>query len=164
MVTFQCEVCVKALKKKQAERHQYECRGASHFTCLTCWQVFDLNTIKAHISCVTEEQKYQKGDNTGKKNGIKFNQSKDLVVPVNLKELKWSGFRKTSKKILMGHENFKLPINELFEKLAEVYSYYKKVIKEEVCMNLLKKHTNIKLENDERFIMDLSKNTIRYKA
>jgi len=120
-----------------------------------------MDTIKAHTSCVTEQEKYQKGDNTTKKIGI-INTKLD-ILPVNINELKWGGFRKTSRRILMGHENYKLNMKDLFEKLSQVYANYKRVEKEEVCLNLVKKYTMNKIENDEKFVIDLSKNTIRYK-
>ncbi len=161
MVTFQCEVCVKALKKKQAERHNFECRGAQYFTCLTCWAKFDFNTIKNHIACVTEEEKYQKGDNTAKKNGKTNN--KVEIVPIKLGELKWKGFRKTAKKVLMSFENYKLNINDLADKLAEVFANNQGVDKEEVCVELVKKNISKKLEDIDTYVFDLSRNTIRYK-
>lgn len=167
MVTFQCEVCVNALKKKQIERHyQVECRNAYHFTCLTCWKVFDRDSIKAHTSCVTEQEKYQKGDMTNKKangtNGV-FNSNKLEIKPVDINKLKWNGFRKTSKKILQANENYRLSMNDLFDKLAQVYANTKGVDKEMVCMDLLKKHALSKLEDDSKFVIDLSKNTVRHK-
>ena len=165
MVYFECTICIKTLKKKQAERHNFECRSSCNFTCLTCWKIFDLVTIKAHTSCVSEEEKYQKGDN--KKNpGMKLqNGSNKLEIKaLDLNDLKWSGFRKTSKKILMGFENYKLSMVEVIEKLCLVYSKNKNVEVEAVEQGLLKKNLLDKLGKDSKFVIDLSKNTIRYKT
>jgi hypothetical protein len=164
MVYFECIICIKTLKKKQAERHNFECRSSCSFTCLTCWKVFDLETIKAHTSCVSEEEKYQKGDNM-KKPGMKLQNGNKLEIKaVDINQLKWSGFRKTSKKILMGFENYKLSMNDLIQKLCLVYSKNKNVEVEAVDQGLAKKHLLEKLEKDSKFVIDLSKNTIRYKS
>jgi len=165
MVYFQCEGCVQMLKKKQIEPHFYQCKNSQHFSCLDCYKKFDRVTVKAHTSCITEVEKYQKGDNSGKKNNsAPANNNQKVIVPVNLDELKWRGFRTTSKKILRGFENYKLPMSDLFEKLAHVYAKQKGANKNEVDMELVKKHTLAKLENDDRFVLDLSKNTIRFKC
>ena len=164
MVTFECGTCIRVLKKKQIEKHyMFECRNSQQFCCLTCFKNFDRDSVKAHIACVTEEEKYQKGDNTNKKNISKLNEKKE-VVPVDMEKLKWSGFRKTAKKILMAHENHKLGFKELFEKLALVYAKNNGVQKEEVCLDLVKKHTISKIEDNDKFVIDLGKSTIRYKA
>ena len=64
----------------------------------------------------------------------------------------------------MSHENFKLGMKELFDKLAHVYAKNNQADKEHVCLDLVKKHTLGKLEDDDRFVLDLCKNIIRYKA
>ena len=163
MVYFECTICIRTLKKKQAERHNFECRSSCTFSCLTCYAVFDLQTIKAHTSCVTEEEKYQKGDNMNKP-GMKFmNGGKLEIKPVDLNSLKWNGFRKTSKKILMGFENYKLSMKDLIDKISHVYSKNQEVDFESVDQVLVKKHLLDKLDKDDRYVIDLSKNTIRYK-
>ena len=160
MVTFECSSCIKVLKKKQIENHyRFECKGAHSFCCLTCYKCFDRESIVAHTACITEQEKYKM--NEGKKQIII---QKLTIKNVDLDELKWSGFRKTTKKILMGNEGYKLAMKEVFERLAHVYSVNKKVKKEEVCLDKLKKTTLSKLEDDERFVLDLSKHIIRYKA
>ena len=61
MVYFQCETCVETLKKKQVENHyKHQCKNAHHFRCITCQKVFDRETIKAHTSCISEDEKYKK--------------------------------------------------------------------------------------------------------
>jgi hypothetical protein len=165
MVYFQCELCVGTLKKKQLERHYlFECRSATTFSCLTCFKIFDRATVKDHISCISEQEKYQKGDNLVKKrNGINGNTPK-VIQKVNLNELKWSGIRKTSRKILNGEEHHKMPIANFLKGLAQVYANSRNANVEEVDNDLLKNHTMKKLENDDRFVIDLSRNTIRFKS
>ena len=60
MVYFQCETCCETLKKKQVENHYlHQCRNSTHFMCLSCQGLFDRTTIKAHTSCITEDEKYK---------------------------------------------------------------------------------------------------------
>ena len=116
MVYFQCETCCASLKKKQVENHYlYECRKSQIFTCLSCGQQFDRETMKAHTQCISEEEKYQKGDKMVKK-AIIINKPKE-IVKCDINKLKWSGFKKTSKIILMNFDNYKLKIEELINKL-----------------------------------------------
>lgn len=166
MVYFQCEYCIQTLKKKQVERHyMFECRSAQIFSCLTCFKNFDRDTIKAHISCVTEQEKYQKGDNMVKnKNGVKVNHHVKEVHSYDINELKWKGIRKTSKTILLGSEHHRLTMVELCKRLAKVYSNHKNTEESDVDIDLLKKQLMKKVEDDNKFVIDLSKNTIRFKS
>lgn len=162
MVCFQCEICYETLKKKQVKNHySFQCRNADLFRCLTCQKAFDRETIISHTSCITEDEKYKQSDNM-KKVQVITNKPK-VIVKVNLSELKWSGLRKTSKKLLMNEENYKLPLQSLIEKLAIVYARSKSEEAELVDLSLMKKCLFQKLENDNRFVIDLSKNTIRFK-
>ncbi|KAK7200065.1 LYAR-type C2HC zinc finger containing protein [Novymonas esmeraldas] len=58
MVSFTCNHCQDVVKKPKVQSHANSC-GAATFTCVDCMQVFNLDSIKAHTSCVTEEEKYQ---------------------------------------------------------------------------------------------------------
>ncbi|KAG5490406.1 hypothetical protein JKF63_00526 [Porcisia hertigi] len=58
MVSFTCNYCQDVVKKPKVQSHAISC-GGDTFTCVDCMHVFDLNTIKGHTSCVTEEEKYQ---------------------------------------------------------------------------------------------------------
>ncbi|KPA80505.1 putative Zinc-finger containing protein [Leptomonas pyrrhocoris] len=58
MVSFTCNRCQDVVKKPKVQTHANSC-GAHSFTCVDCMYVFDLDSIKAHTSCVTEEDKYQ---------------------------------------------------------------------------------------------------------
>ena len=55
-------------------------------------------------------------------------------------------------------------MKDVYEKLAHVYARNKKVAKEEVCLDKLKKTVMAKIEDDNKFVIDLGKSTIRYKA
>jgi hypothetical protein len=160
MVTFECTTCIQVLKKKQIENHyKFQCKSANSFCCLTCYKMFDRQTIIAHTSCITEQEKYKMNDNK------KIIPSHNLIVQkVDLDKLKWSGFRKTTKKILLGQEGHKLPMKDVYDKLSHVYAHNKQVSKEEICLDKLRKAVMLKIEDDNKFVIDLGKNTIRYKA
>ena len=58
MVSFTCHNCQDVVKKPKVQSHANMC-GSHSLTGVDCMHVFDLDTIKAHTSCVTEEDKYQ---------------------------------------------------------------------------------------------------------
>ncbi|RNF25613.1 RNA binding protein [Trypanosoma conorhini] len=58
MVSFTCSACQDVVKKPKVNGHATQCGGAT-FTCVDCMGVFDLQTIRAHTSCITETEKYQ---------------------------------------------------------------------------------------------------------
>ena len=68
--------------------------------------------------CIYEEEKYQKGDNMVKKN--KFINKPKEIVKCDVETLKWSGFKKTSKLILMSYENYKCDIDKLIDLLEQI--------------------------------------------
>ena len=162
MVYFQCEICCSSLKKKQVENHYlYECKKSNIFTCLSCGKQFDRETIKSHTQCISEEEKYQKGDKMVKKVKI-INKPKE-IAKCDINTLKWSGFKKTSKIILMNFDNYKLKIEELINKLAIVYANNHNTSPENCDTEKMKKFLYDKLEDNKYFIIDLGKDTIRYK-
>lgn len=60
MVTFNCEVCNATVPKKGTEKHYYRCPNA-YYTCIDCSKTFeDGVSYKQHISCISEDEKYQK--------------------------------------------------------------------------------------------------------
>ena len=162
MVYFQCETCVATLKKKQVEHHYlHDCKNAHSFICLTCHQKFDRETIKAHTSCISEDEKYKKGDKMVKKPNFVNKEKK--IVPCDIETLKWNGFKKTSKIILMSCENYKCDINKLLEKLAIVFAKNHDDIPENCDMKLMKKVLLDKCEDCKFLVIDIPKNTLRYK-
>ena len=162
MVYFQCETCIATLKKKQVENHYlHECKNAKYFRCITCHQVFDRESIKGHTSCISEEEKYQKGDNMVKKSKP-FNKPKE-IIECDVKTLKWSGFKKTSKIILMSYENYKCDINKLIDQLAIVYANNNDDIPENCDKKKMRTILLDKVENCKYFSIDIPKNTLRYK-
>ena len=162
MVYFQCETCIATLKKKQVENHYlHECKNAKYFRCITCHQVFDRESIKGHTSCISEEEKYQKGDNMVKKSKP-FNKPKE-IIECDVKTLKWSGFKKTSKIILMSYENYKCDIDKLIDQLAIVFAKNHDDIPENCDKKKMKTILLDKVENCKYFFVDILKNIIRYK-
>ena len=55
MVFFVCEACNETLKRNQVEKH----RCHSGYTCVDCSRTFYGDEFKAHITCVTEAEKYE---------------------------------------------------------------------------------------------------------
>ncbi len=162
MVYFQCETCCASLKKKQVENHYIQqCKNSHYFTCLSCGKQFDRETIKDHTQCISEEEKYQKGDKMIKKNNL-INKKKD-IIKCDINKLKWSGFKKTSKIILMNFDNYKLGIDDLVDKLIIVYAKNHNTKYENCDLDKMKKYLLEKLEDNKFFVVDLGKNTIRYK-
>lgn len=163
MVFFQCETCISTLKKKQVETHYMtQCRHADVFTCLSCNKQFNRQTIKSHTSCISEHEKYMKGDNMVKKRQVTPTAHKP-IVEVNVDALKWSGFKKTARTVLMSHENYKASMSELVDVLAEVYARNKKEEVDNVDKGLLKKHLVEKLGENMHFVVDLGKGVVKYK-
>merc|ERR1712032_92163 len=166
MVTFQCQLCVRTLKKKQIEKHyQYECRHAHAFECLSCWGVFDRDSVKGHISCTSEKEMYQKGDTLKQEKVVhkQISNNKDNPNFNKFDDIKWSGVRKTAKNILMRSEFFKQEIVKLVDLMADCYCISKRADKDDVDLDAMRKSMLNKLEEDMKFSIDLSKNTIRYK-
>ena len=162
MVYFQCETCIATLKKKQVEHHYlHECRNAHSFICITCQQRFDRETIKAHTSCISEDEKYKKGDKMVKKQNFANKEKK--IVPCDIQTLKWSGFKKTSKIILMSYENYKCDIDELIKKLAIVFAKNHDDIAENVDIKKMKQILLDKCEDCKFIVIVIPKNTLRYK-
>lgn len=58
MVSFSCSKCGDVVKKPKVVSHAGQC-GTGSYSCVDCMQVFDLNTIQKHTSCISEVQKYQ---------------------------------------------------------------------------------------------------------
>ena len=162
MVYFQCETCIETLKKKQVENHYlHQCKNAQYFRCITCHKLFDRETIKAHTSCISEDEKYNTGDKMVKKSNFVNKEKK--VVPCNVETLKWSGFKKTSKIILMSYENYKCDIDELIEKLSIVFAKNNDDIPDNCDKKKMKKVLLDKCEDCKFLVIDIPKNTLRYK-
>ena len=162
MVYFQCETCIETLKKKQVENHYtHQCKNAQYFRCITCHKLFDRETIKAHTSCISEDEKYKNGDKMVKKSNFVNKEKK--IIPCDIQTMKWSGFKKTSKIILMSYENYKCNIDELIEKLAVVFAKNHDDIAENCDKKKMKKVLLDKCEECKFLVIDIKKNTLRYK-
>ena len=171
MVCFQCDICVETLKKKQVEIHyQFRCRNAYSFSCLTCWQIFDRNTVKDHTSCVSEDQKYKSTDKKFQ-NGNKINgqnckpntngetlNGKEKIKPIidetvmneDVQGLKWSGFKKTVLKLFTKLNLKELKTTELVRYLMKIFINTKK--DETIEPEDFKKMFFTKLKLDARFV------------
>ncbi|XP_050543798.1 cell growth-regulating nucleolar protein [Daktulosphaira vitifoliae] len=62
MVVFTCNNCGDSVSKPRVEKHiNYECKR-KHFTvsfcCVDCLKDFNIDTVKEHCQCITEEQRY----------------------------------------------------------------------------------------------------------
>ena len=162
MVYFQCETCIETLKKKQVENHyMHQCKNAQYFRCITCHKLFDRETIKAHTSCISEDEKYKNGDKMVKKSNFVNKEKK--IIPCDIQEMKWRGFKKTSKIILMSYENYKCNIDELIEKLAVVFANNHDDIADNCDKKKMKKVLLDKCEDCKFLVIDIPKNTLRYK-
>eukprot|EP01040_Poterioochromonas_malhamensis_P001248 gene1248-1323_t len=59
MVFFVCEGCNETLKKNQVDKHAYSCRSCHAVTCVDCSVTFYGNDYAAHITCISEAEKYE---------------------------------------------------------------------------------------------------------
>ncbi|KAF7233919.1 hypothetical protein EG68_10713 [Paragonimus skrjabini miyazakii] len=69
MVVFLCPICNDSLRKSHVEAHFHRCRGCTAVSCMDCHKEFDKSSFKAHTSCITETEKYDKLHASVKKNG-----------------------------------------------------------------------------------------------
>lgn len=60
MVFFVCDTCNETLKKNQVDKHCYRCSCPS-VTCVDCSVTFYGNDYAAHVTCISEAEKYEKG-------------------------------------------------------------------------------------------------------
>ncbi|KAL4466489.1 hypothetical protein ABPG72_016630 [Tetrahymena utriculariae] len=58
MVTFVCHHCDQTLKKKQLDKHVYQCSRPAKFICIDCQKIFVGDDYKSHTQCMTEQEKY----------------------------------------------------------------------------------------------------------
>ena len=59
MVYFVCEGCNETLKKNQVDKHAMKCRNCYAVTCVDCSVTFHGYDYAAHITCVSEAEKYE---------------------------------------------------------------------------------------------------------
>ncbi|KAG9479724.1 hypothetical protein GDO78_011646 [Eleutherodactylus coqui] len=58
MVVFTCNACGESLKKGQVEKHLAICRNCQCLSCIDCGKDFWGEDYKAHLKCLTEDEKY----------------------------------------------------------------------------------------------------------
>jgi len=68
MVSFVCDECQETVKKPKVPTHLSRC-GSYSVSCIDCGKSFGRNEFNGHISCITEDEKYQKALYKGKKGG-----------------------------------------------------------------------------------------------
>ncbi len=66
MVFFVCEGCNETLKKNQVDQHAQRCRSCYRVSCVDCQKIFEGDDYKSHLTCISEDEKYQKGLYKGK--------------------------------------------------------------------------------------------------
>ncbi|CAI5700618.1 hypothetical protein KXD40_003627 [Peronospora effusa] len=71
MVFFVCEGCNETLKKNKVDVHAGRCRNCWAVSCVDCSVVFEGNDYAAHMSCISEAEKYEKSLFQGDKNKSK---------------------------------------------------------------------------------------------
>lgn len=59
MVSFICDICQETLKKPKLDNHFRRCPDAI-FSCVDCSTTFTGTDYRAHTSCISEAEKYQK--------------------------------------------------------------------------------------------------------
>ena len=73
MPSFVCDVCQETLKKARLDDHFRRCARAS-FSCIDCYKSFKgADEYRAHTSCITEVQKYEKKGMTNSKPDVSNN-------------------------------------------------------------------------------------------
>eukprot|EP00981_Chlorochromonas_danica_P004563 scaffold912_cov187-Ochromonas_danica.AAC.41 len=60
MVYFVCEGCNETLKKNQVDKHAYSCKSCHAVTCVDCQVSFYGDDYAAHVTCISEAEKYEK--------------------------------------------------------------------------------------------------------
>lgn len=58
MVSFVCDVCQETFKKPKLDQHYSSCGG--QVSCVDCSTTFHGTSFRAHTSCISEAEKYQK--------------------------------------------------------------------------------------------------------
>jgi hypothetical protein len=103
--------------------------------------------------------------NYGKDKIFKHNHNNNHKVNLNVKpeEFEWKGFRKTGREVLSNFENKKMEIGKLKEFLKKIYANSQTVNVDDIDEVVFKKRMMDKYEDSDKLVIDLSKNTIRYK-
>lgn len=126
MVTFVCENCDQTLKKKQVDRHLYQCRRSPRLICIDCNKIFVEHEYKSHNSCISEQQKtmgqYYKpkkiSNQTIKNNNLQSIQPNEMEIN-GTKNEKWYGWKKTIRKTLQKEKQNEMKISKLKKIIVE---------------------------------------------
>jgi len=60
MVFFSCDGCAEMLKKNQVDAHARRCRDCESVSCVDCSVSFWGDDYRAHTSCISEAERYEK--------------------------------------------------------------------------------------------------------
>ena len=85
MVSFVCDTCQETLKKQKLDAHKSRCYNAV-YSCIDCSKTFQGTDYKAHTSCITEVEKYQKPKLQAAKTAIPAPKSKPIVEEIKATE------------------------------------------------------------------------------
>ena len=85
MVSFVCDTCQETLKKQKLDAHKSRCYNAV-YSCIDCSKTFQGTDYKAHTSCITEVEKYQKPKLQAAKAAIPVPKSKPIVEEIKAAE------------------------------------------------------------------------------
>jgi len=108
MVTFVCDECQATLKKAKVLSHRC---NSNAFSCVDCNKVFSFEETKAHTSCVSEAEKYEKSLYKGKR------KNDDATAAAEANAIK-----KAKKEEAVKQEQVKLSIENLSEKIVNTLS------------------------------------------
>jgi len=81
MVFFSCDGCAEMLKKNQVDAHARRCRACESVSCVDCGVSFWGDDYRAHTSCISEAERYEKTVYKGPK---KNNTSNRKLTPQEL--------------------------------------------------------------------------------
>ena len=59
MVYFVCMACQETIKRTAVDKHCLRCRDCWELCCIDCNKVFEGEAFRAHVTCISEAEKYQ---------------------------------------------------------------------------------------------------------
>ena len=59
MVYFVCMACQETLKRNAVDKHCLRCRDCWDLVCVDCNKVFSGEAFRAHVTCMSEAERYQ---------------------------------------------------------------------------------------------------------
>ena len=59
MVYFVCMACQETLKRSAVDKHCLKCRDCWDLCCVDCNKIFSGEAFRAHVTCISEAERYQ---------------------------------------------------------------------------------------------------------